>query len=55
MVGAPTDDDGGSKTGSAYVYNNDGDYDQVAKLTAFDAVSEDRFGRSVAVYDDTVR
>ena len=47
VVGSRYDDDGGSGSGSAYVLRtSDGGatYGQVAKLTASDAASNDRFG-----------
>jgi len=55
IVGASGDDDGGSNSGSAYVYRYDGGswaLDQ--KLTAFDGAADDRFGRSVAISSDRV-
>ena len=57
VVGAYGDDDGGSRSGSVYVFRtSDGGatYDQVAKLTAADAAADDRFGRSVAIAGATV-
>jgi len=57
VVGAYQDDDGGSASGSAYVFRtSDGGatYDQVAKLTASDAASNDFFGCSVAIAGDTI-
>ena len=54
LVGAPYDDDSGSVSGSAYVFERRGDANwfQVAKLTAGDAESGDFFGRAVAVSAD---
>ncbi|MCZ6613411.1 MAG: FG-GAP repeat protein, partial [Thaumarchaeota archaeon] len=50
VVGSPFDDDGGSNSGSAYVFvRSAGTWTQEAKLTASDATSEDRFGRSVSI------
>ena len=50
VVGAPRDDDGGSASGSAYVYRFDGiDWVEEAKLTADDAAAGDEFGSAVAV------
>jgi hypothetical protein len=46
IVGAIGDDDAGSFSGSAYIYNTDGTGE--VKLTASDAASGDQFGRSVA-------
>ena len=57
VVGAYGDDDGGSKSGSAYVFRtSDGGatYGQVAKLTAADGAANDGFGGSVAVDGDTI-
>lgn len=50
IIGAPEDDDHGSNSGSAYVFSEvDGGWQEVAKLTAYDAASGDLFGHSVAV------
>jgi len=59
VIGAYSDDVGASTDqGSAYVFmRNQGGPDnwgQVIKLTASDGVSEDRFGISVSLYDDTI-
>ena len=57
VVGASGDDDGGSGSGSAYVFRTtDGGatYVEVAKLTASDAASNDWFGVSVAIDGDTL-
>ena len=52
VVGAYGDDSG---RGSAYVYRwEDSGWTQLAKLTASDGVSTDRFGRSVAISGDTI-
>jgi len=54
VVGALGDDDGGSLSGSAYVFTRSGGvWTQQAKLTASDAAVEDQFGRSVSVSGDT--
>ncbi|MBY5163138.1 FG-GAP repeat protein [Salsipaludibacter albus] len=55
VVGAIGDDDNGTNSGSAYVYQPDGNggYTQT-KLTASDAASGDEFGVSVAVDGDTI-
>ncbi|GJM09798.1 MAG: hypothetical protein DHS20C11_20740 [Lysobacteraceae bacterium] len=57
VIGAYDDDDGGSTSGSAYVFSRDqGGTDmwgQIVKLTADDAAAADRFGWSVAVDGDT--
>ena len=47
VVGAPTDDDGASNTGSVYVYNLDGTGE--VKITASDAAQDNKFGAAVAV------
>ena len=47
IVGAWGDDDGGSSSGSAYVYNLDGTNER--KITSSDAEASDRFGFSVSV------
>jgi len=46
-VGAYRDDDNGSDSGSAYVFDLDGT--ELTKITASDAASNDRFGSTVAV------
>ena len=50
MIGAQYDDDNGTESGSAYVYEYQGDdtWQQVAKLTAGDGAMDDYFGYSVA-------
>jgi len=56
IVGAFGDDDAGSFSGSAYVFEKDsvtGIWNQVAKLTASDAAADDRFGVSVSISGDT--
>jgi hypothetical protein len=47
VVGAPENDDGGTTSGSAYIYYLDGTNE--VKLTASDAAANDRFGESVAI------
>ena len=47
VVGAGGNDDAGSNSGSAYIFNLDGT--QIAKITASDAAAYDYFGFSVAV------
>ena len=47
IVGAQGDDDRGSNSGSAYVYNLDGTGEQ--KITASDGAASDKFGRSVSL------
>ncbi len=55
VIGAAFDRDGGSYTGSAYVYRFDGaDWVEEAKLTAADAKPNDLFGYFVAVSGDRV-
>ena len=57
VVGANWDNDGGSRSGSAYVFRTtDGGatYSQVVKLTASDASSSDYFGTSVAIDGNTI-
>ena len=52
IIGAYEDDDKGSNSGSAYVYEEDdstGQWNQMAKLTASDGEAGDRFGVSVSV------
>ncbi|MDM8553642.1 choice-of-anchor D domain-containing protein [Desulfococcaceae bacterium HSG7] len=57
VVGAYKDDDGGTASGSAYVFERDSggadNWGQTAKLTASDAAADDQFGYSVAVSGDT--
>jgi hypothetical protein len=47
IVGAEGDDDNGSASGSAYIFNLDGT--QLAKIKAPDGGADDLFGRSVSV------
>jgi len=47
VVGARFDDDNGSNSGSAYIFDLDGT--QLAKITASDGAASDIFGSSVAV------
>ncbi|MCP4105940.1 MAG: hypothetical protein GY749_10450 [Desulfobacteraceae bacterium] len=55
IIGAHWDDDNGSKSGSAYIFNRDGtSWTQQAKITASDAASEDYFGKSVSIWGDYV-
>jgi len=58
VVGANWDDDAGSNSGSAYIFDrNQGGTDnwgQVKKLTASDGAANDWFGESVAISGDTV-
>ena len=52
VVGAPNDDDSGSNSGSAYVYNTDGTGE--VKITASDGTASDTFGDSVAMTDTKI-
>ncbi len=55
VIGAYGDDDGGSFSGSAYVFTRNGTlWSEQAKLTASDAALGDIFGFSVSVSGDTV-
>ncbi|MCI0710192.1 MAG: FG-GAP repeat protein [Chloroflexi bacterium] len=50
LIGANQDDDGGSSSGSAYLFSRSGGiWSQLAKLTASDAAAGDTFGESVAI------
>ena len=50
VIGADSDDDGGSRAGSAYMYRFSGsDWIEEAKLTASDAAADDDFGYCVSV------
>jgi hypothetical protein len=52
VVGARGDDDNGAHSGSAYLFDTNGQ--QTAKLTASDGAAGDRFGHSVAIDGNTV-
>jgi hypothetical protein len=55
VVGAPWDDDNGSRSGSAYVYEADGAGGwSETKLTAGDGAENDEFGDEVALSDDHI-
>ena len=55
VVGADSDDDDGSVSGSAYVFVRSGStWSEQQKLTASDAAGGDKFGTSVSVHGDTV-
>jgi len=55
VVGAPTDDNGGRASGSAYVFEPDGTGGWTeTKLTASDARPDNRFGWAVAVDGDRI-
>ena len=50
IVGAPNNDDNGSNSGSAYIFERSGStWTQVAKLTASDGEAGDGFGTSVSI------
>ena len=53
LVGAYHDDDGGSDSGSAYVYEYDGaNWVEISKLVAGDVAAGDEFGIAVALADE---
>ncbi len=58
VIGAYGDADGGGYAGAAYIYsrNNGGadNWGEVKKLVANDAVAGQNFGRSVAIWNDTI-
>ena len=55
VVGAPGDDDNGSSSGSAYVFERSGTtWTQQPKLIAGDGTAGDFFGNSVSISGDTV-
>ena len=58
VVGAYLDDDNGSNSGSAYIYERNhlgtNNWGQFKKLTAHDGASGDRFGISVAISGNTI-
>ena len=58
VVGALCDDDDGSNSGSAYVFERNaggaGNWGETAKLTASDSTAGDRFGGAVAILGSTV-
>ena len=57
IVGASSDDDNGSASGSAYVFVRDsatGAWTEQQKLIAFDGAISDAFGHSVSISGDTV-
>ena len=54
VIGADSDDDGGTASGSAYVFTRSGGaWNQQTKLTASDSAANDFFGVAVAVSGDT--
>jgi hypothetical protein len=53
VLGAWSNDDDGSRSGSAYIFNRSGStWSQQAKLTASDAQASDDFGKSVSISSD---
>ena len=52
VVGSPSDDDGGSAAGAAYVYNLDGTGE--VKITASDAAASDQFGLKIAIGNNKI-
>ncbi len=54
VIGAYLDDDNGTESGSAYVYDISSDPDHLFKLAASDAEAGDHFGRSLSVSDGYV-
>ena len=52
IVGAPHDDDAGDSSGSAYVFEFDGGWNQEQKLTTLDGNAGDKCGSSVAISGD---
>jgi hypothetical protein len=56
IVAAPLDDDNGSASGSAYLFEKPGtgwaDMTQTTKLTASDGAADDNFARSVGIWDE---
>jgi hypothetical protein len=53
IVGAYGDDDKGTESGSAYIFDRTGgSWSQVAKLTASDGAADDHFGYSVSMSGD---
>ena len=57
IIGARGDDDSGSLSGSAYIFEQDsgtGVWEQKAKLTASDGATDDNFGYSVGISDNGI-
>ena len=53
LVGSTFDDDNGGASGSAYVFDYDGnDWNETAKITASDGAILDNFGHSVSLFGD---
>jgi FG-GAP repeat/PEP-CTERM motif len=54
IIGATHDDDNGSASGSAYLFQDDGSgWAQIGKLTASDGAADDVFGYSVSISEGT--
>jgi len=54
LIGAPSDDDNGAFSGSAYVFTRSGGvWTEQAKLLASDRATNDSFGNSVSLSGDT--
>jgi len=54
VAGSINDDDNGSNSGSAYIFEKDGNGTEISKLTAFDADANDQFGFSVSISGDNI-
>lgn len=55
VIGAPSDDDNGDQSGSAFIYRwNGSHWIETAKLTASDGISYDYFGYAVSIHDEMV-
>ena len=52
VVGAYGDDDNGSYSGSAYIYDTDGNF--ISKITAPDGFTSDQFGKSVSASESRI-
>jgi hypothetical protein len=52
VVGAHADDDKGGNSGSAYIFDTDGNY--ITKIVAPDGTTSDYFGNSVAISDSKI-
>jgi len=55
LIGADSDDDNGSSSGSVYVFDSDGSvWTQEAKLSASDGAADDQFGERVDISGDSL-
>ncbi len=55
VVGAWMDDDNGSNSGSAYIFEKmNGTWEQTAKIVAGDGASSDHFGLGISIHGDTI-